>query len=272
MGGDDHGPRRRPREDPRLTELAAGARFRSVQYREEKARDRLAEWGQAHGVPWVAFSGGKDSTAAALLVEDVFGARNVQLVLFDSGLEFPETVPYCEDLAAKRGWSFHRVAAEPSALDHLVASGLWDLDAPNVVNPFGVSFHELLILRPAAKAETMFGPVMVWGLRSEESKRRRMLLGKSRGVYTTKGGVTRMAPVWDWGADDVTGFIASRGVGLCPVYGRLRELGVPAEDARLSTMVDVSALGHGRMGWLRLGWPAEWARLCALLPRLREFG
>lgn len=267
MGG-EHGPRRRSGLDEFRSLVAAG-RYDSMFVR---SAARLQEWVDAHGVPWVSFSGGKDSVATALLLERVVGPDNVRVVLFDSGLEFPETLGYCRDLAGARGWVFDVIPAVPSALEHLVASGLWDVNVPNNPKPFGCSMHELLIERPAAVAEGRFGPVMAWGLRSQESKTRRMLLGKHQGVFTTVNGVTRMGPVWDWSAVQVVSFVASCGVGLCPVYGRLESLGVPPEEARLSTMVDATAMGFGRFTWLRRGWPVEWARLCEALPRLHESG
>jgi phosphoadenosine phosphosulfate reductase len=271
-GGPDDRTRRQPGRDARLTAVLDGMRAERHEPLFARSAARLQSWAQEHAVPWIGFSGGKDSVATALLVERVFGSDAVHVVFFDSGLEFPETISYIGAISARRGWRLTTIPAVPSALDHLVATGYWDIHAQTNPQPFGCSMHELLIERPSAEATERFGPVMAWGLRAEESKRRRMLLGGNRGIFTMRTGVTRMAPVWDWKAEHVTSFIASRGETLCPVYARMVELGEPAERARLSTMVDASALEFGRFAWLRRGWPAEWAKLCAVLPRLREFG
>lgn len=41
-------------------------------------------------------------------------------------------------------------------------------------------------------------------------------------------------------------------------------------NQRVDVMVGANGTGQGRMGWLALGWPEEFRRLAAVLPRMRE--
>jgi 3'-phosphoadenosine 5'-phosphosulfate sulfotransferase (PAPS reductase)/FAD synthetase len=191
-GGEQHGPRGRPRRDGRqqdkLTAVLNGMRAERHEPMFVRSADRLCGWADDYAVPWVSFSGGKDSVATALLVEQTFGADNVHVVFFDSGLEFPETIDYIDAISARRGWQLTTIAAQPTALEHLVATGMWDVHAERKPKPFGCTLHELLIENPSNEAAERFGPVMAWGLRAEESKRRRMLLGANRGIFTMRSG------------------------------------------------------------------------------------
>ena len=80
------------------------------------------------------------------------------------------------------------------------------------------------------------------------------------------------SPVWDWTADDIFGHLAPHTVPVNPVYSKLRELGAPAFLQRVSPIVDANSLGHGRIVWLRHGWPDLNENLRLSLPRIAEFG
>jgi phosphoadenosine phosphosulfate reductase len=67
--------------------------------------DRIAEHLDMHD-GFVSWSGGKDSTVVVDLARQV--DPNVPVVFFDSGLQFPETLRYLEDLSG--AW---RLAYQP---------------------------------------------------------------------------------------------------------------------------------------------------------------
>lgn len=253
--------------DARRLKARADARLPMFRSRLDGAHNRLDTVSPPGFVAW---SGGKDSTVAALIAVEHWG-QDFPVVAFRCGLEFPETVAYQDELAAMLGWNFH-VVELGDYLAEMVRSGAWDHRA--VADPTqrsDWSFHTR-ISGPAEMAHERFGPLMVWGIRSDESKKRRMMLGSHgrQGVVHRRDGTTTCAPLQRWTARDVWAAHAHYGVSWNPVYDRLEELGVAEVNQRVDVMVGANGTGQGRMGWLALGWPEEFRRLAAVLPRMRE--
>jgi phosphoadenosine phosphosulfate reductase len=71
-------------------------------------------------------------------------------------------------------------------------------------------------------------------------------------------------------SDDVWGYIRRHGLPVNSVYEKLR-LGAPERCLRVTAMIDANGLEHGRVTWLRRGWPDLFDELAQVLPRLREF-
>lgn len=248
--------------------------------------DRIAEHLDNHDgfVPW---SGGKDSTVVVDLARQV--DPNVPIVFFDSGLEFPETVHYLQDLTQAWRLNFTVIPAEPDLLTVLIACGGFDHQAPD--RHLGVELAELMIRGPAAEAHRRHGPGSLWGVRAQESPGRRMLYRQQlaaeavarqeksrRKVRAQAGGVVRRVdgtvtygPIWDWQHNQVFEYLAGRGIEPNPIYRKLAELGVPEQQTRVDSMIDPSKLSNGHLTWLQLGWPDLFDRLAIALPRLREW-
>jgi phosphoadenosine phosphosulfate reductase len=219
-----------------------------------------------HG--YVAWSGGKDSTALVALTRQV--DPEVPVCFFDSGLEFPETRAYITDLASRWRLNLHPIPATPDALSVLIASGRWNHDAPTPIGPVP-DLHEALIVRPSQVAHDRYGPGELWGLRAGESRTRRVALGRAGGAITRRDGTVACGPLWRWRTEDVWAELARRGIPENPVYSKLRRLGADQRSLRVGLVVDGNGLEHGRVTWLRRGWPELYARLEAVLPRLREW-
>lgn len=214
---------------------------------------------------WVAWSAGKDSTVTAALVAERW--PGTPIVRFDAGIVYPEVPPYCDGVADLLGLDYH-VVRVADALEGMVRSGAWDMHADEAE----MTWWWDTIAGPAATSIGRWGPTFAWGLRSGESKRRRMMLASHgrRGVVDRADGTRTVAPLWNWSEELVRGTLAARAIPLCPVYAKLEELGVPRVDQRLDWIVGGDALNRGRAHWLQRGWPDEWQRYSALLPRLRD--
>jgi phosphoadenosine phosphosulfate reductase len=245
-----------------LAGLRAGARTRAA-----TARERIGAQLASHR-GYVAWSGGKDSTALVALARDV--CPDVPVCWFDSGLEFPETHAYISDLAGRWRLNLHVVPAEPDALTVLVASGRWSHGAPVPDGPVP-DLHDALIVWPSRVAHAQHGPGELWGLRAGESGTRRVALGRAGGTIIRTDGTVACAPLWRWRAEDVWGELARRRIPPNPVYDKLRRLGADERSLRVGLLVDANSLEHGRVTWLRRGWPELYGRLEAALPRLREW-
>lgn len=242
---------------------------------------------------YVAVSGGKDSVVVADLARRVDPA--VPLVWFDSGLEYPETLPYLHELRDRWGANLHIVPASPTLLELLVASGAWDHDAVNQPVP---SMGEVVIEGPAEIAHERFGEGELWGVRAAESRARRLMYatrlrtevarscdgccpasdppnGAQRaahgGVVRRQDGTVAYGPIWDWSTEDVWQYLAVHDIPVNPVYAKLRAVGAPEVAVRVSHLFDGTRLELGRITWLRRGWPDLYAHLLAQLPRLSEY-
>ena len=240
---------------------------------------------------YVAFSGGKDSLVVLHLA--LAAEPAVPVVFFDSGLEFPETYAYLNQLA--RDWNLtgqlRWIPARPGLLEVLHATGAWDHRRTPGPAP---DLHQILIRDPAARAHRAYGPGELWGVRSAESRGRAALHGRALraeasgctdaccrpgapsaarhgGVVRRADGTVAYSPVWRFSDTEVWGYIRRHGLPVNPVYDKLRRLGAPERALRVSPMVDGNALELGRITWLRRGWPGLFEELAQVLPRLREY-
>lgn len=232
---------------------------------------------------YVSLSGGKDSLVVLHLA--VQADANVPVAFFDSGLEFPETIAYLNELESFFKISIDTYRATPSLLDVLVAGGGFDHHS---IRCEGADLDRLLIQEPAGRAAADHGCGVLWGLRAQESRQRAGLFSRSLpksciccsdqaqrrrrhgGVSVTAAGV-RFSPVWDWTDHDIWAHITRHQLPVNPVYRKLRELGAPAAQQRVSHLVDGAHLDRGRVVWIRAGWPQLWQPLVEALPRLDEF-
>ncbi|MDV6247054.1 phosphoadenosine phosphosulfate reductase family protein [Rhodococcus opacus] len=217
---------------------------------------------------YVAFSGGKDSLTVLDLARRV--EPDVPVVFFDSGLDYPETYDYLTELAHTWRLDLHRIPTDPPLLQVLADSGHWDHCAPIGT---AVDLHEVLITAPARRAHALLGPGELWGVRADESAARRHLYTRDSrrdGIIARADGTTAYGPIWNWTTEDVWTHIARHRLPMNPVYDKLRELGVPAQQHRLSHLIDGGHLDRGRLTWLRRGWPALFEQLADTLPRIRQ--
>lgn len=232
-----------------LSGLLASSR-RRVQAATDMVQRHLADAPESY----VSWSGGKDSTAVALLATEADPA--IPVVRCSHGVDYPEVVEYCAELAARMGWDYRVATLDRDAYLARVGvveddNGSYDDDVATV----GIS-------RDAG---------LLWGLRADESLHRRILLARHRGQFRRATGRLVSAPVWQWSRSDVMAYLTRRGVALCPVYARLDALGCPERDQRVGFLVGGGGALTGRYYWLRRGWPDEWRELCDRLPWLREW-
>ncbi len=248
--------------------------------------DRIAAHLDAHD-GFVSWSGGKDSTTVVDLVRQV--DRTVPVVNFDSGLQYPETLAYLDDLAERWRLNFHVIPAEPSLLSILIAGGGFDHAAPD--RDMAGRLADTMINIPAAAAHGRYGNGSMWGVRAEESAGRKVLYRAQLATETTgaqsmsraearrrfggtvrrKDGTVTYGPIWDWQHGHVFQYLAGRGIEPNPLYEKMARLGVPQKQIRVDSIIDGAFLSGGQMAWLQKGWPTLFDQLVEVLPRLPEW-
>jgi phosphoadenosine phosphosulfate reductase len=269
-----------------LQALRAIAARRRGQTSYQKLLDRIAGHLDVHD-GFISWSGGKDSTVVVDLARQV--DPHIPVVFYDSGLQFPETMRYLEELAEAWRLNYHVIAPDPDLLTVLVAGGGFDHAA--VDRSLRGPLAQLMITGPAAEAHARYGRGSLWGVRAEESTGRRTLYRSCLAAETRAqqqllpeavraefGGIIRRAdgtvtygPIWDWQRCRVFEYLAGRGIAPNPLYRKLAELGAPEQQIRVDSIIDASKLANGHIAWLQKGWPELFDRLATALPRLREW-
>jgi 3'-phosphoadenosine 5'-phosphosulfate sulfotransferase (PAPS reductase)/FAD synthetase len=200
----------------------------------------------------VSISGGKDSTATALLAIDELGPENVRLVMADTGNEEEVTMTYSLEYLPRalglpvevvRADFSRQIAGKRTYVEHVwPTKGVPDeiiRNALSVLHPTGVPFLDLCIWKgrfPSRKAQFCTqhlkripldayllermgegSEVSSWrGIRRDESRNRR----DAKEIELTAEGYTIRHPIASWSAMQVVDFVRSRGVELNPLYSQ----------------------------------------------------
>jgi 3'-phosphoadenosine 5'-phosphosulfate sulfotransferase (PAPS reductase)/FAD synthetase len=214
--------------------------------------------------PLVAWSGGKDSTALAHLVRMGLGA-DVQAVSEKDDLDYPGEEAYITELAA--AWRLRLEIVRPP-----VSPLAWLTERRGTLSA-GEDMHS----RSAGLSRACFYGVMeraneghdvlLWGLRAEESGRRRALLTSRGAAYALRSGTRRAAPLAHWSGLDVFAYLQAHGIEPLPVYrccGWIPEHRLKPWLIRKSWWIPGAHAKNGSAAWLRRYWPSLFAKLAAL--------
>lgn len=258
--------------DPGL-DLAALRAIRGRRRDHARLLDQIAAFCATHGGGWVAWSGGKDSTVVVHLARQVH--PQIPVVFYDCGLDFPDTSTYLAELTSAWDLNLHIIPTDPDLLTLLIATGSFDPAAPT--RALGIDVRHTLIGAPAAIAHERFGPGNLWGVRSAESPQRAQLYatqranGEAGGIVGRVDGSTTYGPIWNWTTNQVFEYCAGAEIPLNPVYATMAALGAPEHLIRVDAMIDPQRLDNGHITYLAQGWPDEFVRLTAVLPRLADY-
>lgn len=199
----------------------------------------------------VSVSGGKDSTATALICLDRNGPEATRLVFADTGNEHPITLQYLDYLRARLNHPIDVVRADFTAdiarkkayvLEKWPEKGVPDeicQRAAHALVPTGIPFLDLCLWKgrfPSRKAqfctqelkryplEKYFQDVVLgghevesWqGVRWDESEARAHLVERELGAE----GWWINRPIVDWTGQQAVDFVRSRGIELNPLYSQ----------------------------------------------------
>lgn len=232
--------------------------IRRVHWKAEKAKRVIhaACYGQTK--IGLSFSGGKDSTAAAIIALEA--GLKPELVWFNSGYEFPETKDYVRNFAQKHTLSLREIKPEIDPLQAKLEAGYFDLPAIEKVNR--------KILSPWWSTNKEYD-VVITGLRCQESRARRMTIGKNgQWFYNKSFGAIACYPVSYFDANEIFALLANRNQEFHPIYGKATDM-----DEREWIRVNWYILSINERGFylfLKRHYPQQFALLEKCLPEIRS--
>ena len=241
----------------------------------------------------VSVSGGKDSTATALLAIDRYGLDQCRFVFADTGNEHDMTYQYIQDLGAALGRPIETVRADftqriarkrdyiarhwpkDGVSDDIIASALAIL-----AKPTGIPFLDLCLWKgraPSRKAqfctqELKRYPLDAYmldllaeghkleswqGVRADESPARAHLPA----AEPVAEGWQIIRPILDWSAAQVVHLVRARGVPLNPLYSQgMRRVGcMPCINAAKDELAEIARRFPAHIDKIR-----EWERIMSL--------
>lgn len=227
-----------------------------------RAEAHIADWLSRCQRPYVAFSGGKDSTSVLYLVRAAaqrLGRPAIPAVYFDAACAFPEV-----DALLDATPDLLRVQTAEPFLATLAAHGLQSDTVERAT-------MRATVWEPARRIVREHGfDGCAYGLRAEEAVGRRRLR-RVRGAvfFSSTYGVWQAQPIAEWSYWDVWAYIVSRRLVYAGTYDRMWDL--PEREQRVSYWAGESNRTSGRYVWLRRNYPALFRRLAETIPEARAF-
>lgn len=198
--------------------------------------------------PYVALSGGKDSTVVYSLVREYL--PNVPAIWSDDEWFLPETLEYIRRL--QQSGDVRQIRTNATHTDWFQIKGDWD----------GIQDY--------ARHHNFDGVFL--GLRQEESAARRVHLRTMGSLFfAKKDGFWHCNPVHNWTWQDVWAYILSKGIDYNKAYDKLEEMGIDPKNQRVGPLAVERVLGRGQMVILKRGWPDLYNRFLADHPEAGSY-
>lgn len=218
--------------------------------------------------PYIAFSGGKDSTVLLSIVRaidsSVVALMNHEEWLYPETTEFIETIPNLVKII--------------SPLYHSQFFTSWGKGKPNTLPSNSIWFDP----GRSPKAYHFIG-VQGWarkenydcafiGLRKEEAKYREIHLSKhGKFFYCNADKINEANILADWSVEDIWTYLLANKVPYNRVYDRLCELNIPLHLQRVGPLAVDRVLGFGQMAVLKRGWPDLFNSFVAACPEAANY-
>lgn len=198
--------------------------------------------------PYVAFSGGIDSTVVFHLVKeqkpDIIG------IWSDDEWYLPETGDYIKRMQQCN--DIHHIRTNAYHAEWFSVNGDWD----------GIPDY----------ARSMDMQMVFLGLRQDENSYRRVHLRKFGNLFFAQVDDTwHCNPIHNWSRLDVWAYLHSHNLDYNRAYDRLDEIGIPMNRQRIGPLAQRRVLGYGQLAILKRGWPELFNEFAAEHPEARLY-
>lgn len=234
--------------------------------KEEKALIDIEEMLNACKNPFVAFSGGKDSTVLSFLVRRLL--PDIPHVFYDyEGCNYPETEDFLNQLE-KKGMNLikHKM---PSLVEvYKAAGGIFQHNSRSQLQ----QFRERMIARPWREVLEKYNfDASFVGLRANEAGGRLSLL-QSRGkkYWHKKDKQWQFLPLGWWTAEQIWMYIDTHEIDYNKLYDKLIEF-EGRENARVSTWTCAVKMESGTFSILKKTHLEIFNQIAAEIPEIRNY-
>lgn len=244
------------------------ARTKGFAVRVENARDVISRVLSSLERPYVAFSGGKDSTVLLHLVLEQ--RPQIPVLYVDQGMEYPDTYEYVKKIW--HDWDLNLTWEHPDrdlwAMYDL--GGFLDPDRPT--DPVAAAeFSDSVFYGPIKKySDRMNSDGFFMGLRADESHNRKLNFRRRGFIYKKADGLVAVQPIADWSTKDVWAYITSNELPYNPIYDKTK--------FQERNMIRVAPFGLG--GWhvslgsyvfMKYYYPELWNKFVSRYPLVRKY-
>lgn len=209
--------------------------------------------------PYVAWSGGKDSTLALHFAMQ--SKPDIEAIYFDADSSLPDTEEYIERMVREWDINFRNVKTR-SMLDVFKEHGL---------SP-GIEYQTMkaTVYEPVKQLVEEGYDGAIIGVRAEES-RGRLMGGCNYGqLFFAKGyGYWQAWPVLWWTTKDVWLYIDTKKMPYNSAYDKTRF--AEREDIRISYWAGETKRTWGRWAWLKYYYPELFQKLTEVIPEAKGF-
>jgi len=261
-------------------QCATYARLPVFTRRVERAQAIVAEALATMRRPYMAFSGGVDSTVVLDLV--LAQAPDTPILWGDDGYDLPDTLAFLRRVEDERWVNIQRIRCLGPWRDWCEEMGRPDLaDDPAARAAWGnppiwqATTTDLKTYAPQVGYDGVFLGLLGTARKAGGESRARSLAlrGGARPLYQVarEGGVWHCSPLASWGKQDVWGYIISRGLAYNTAYDTLARLGVPLERRRVAPLTTYRVAHYGMFTYIRAGWPDTFNRFATIFPSVRQY-
>lgn len=231
-----------------------------VQQRIKHSLELIREWRRRCHRPYVAWSGGKDSTVCLWLALQI--DPDIEAVYFDADSCLPDTRELIERVTREWHVRYREVKTRP-LLDVLAEYGLSD---PYIED----RTMKATVYDPIRQMRAEGYDGVIVGVRADESRHRGFAVSQRGELFDSKAsGMLTCWPVARWTSRDIWGVIVSRGLPYNTAYNKTRF--TEFERMRVSYWAGETYRTYGRYAWLRYYYPDLYAKLVAACPEVQTF-
>jgi phosphoadenosine phosphosulfate reductase len=215
---------------------------------------------------WViSCSFGKDSI---VLLDLVYHIKPCKVIMSDSGYQLPETYKTREEVEKKFKFKTLILPQLMPFEQFLKEFGLPGINRTEAQHKKVVEATKKHRLDDFAKENGAKG--IFWGLRAEESRGRKMLLGKHHTYYNNSRDTWFSAPLYNWTANDIWAYIISNDLPY-PEFYDYQDCGKTRDWIRNTSWTSTDGANEGRIIWLKKHYPQLYLRLEKEFPEIRQY-
>lgn len=239
------------------------------QKRLDAAKKIVEGFYKKHPKALLSWSLGKDSTAMIHLVRVECEIDSDVFCMMNDDIDFPGSLEYMREIETKLNFECFQLRTNVSVVDWISKNGVSD-PCSDFHSKSSKIMYEAFFLPIEEYMKSLSVPGIYLGLRSEESKGRR-LNRRARGAsYLKKNGEAVCTPIVDWKGKDVYAYLFSRGIEPFHVYRCCGFYGDPSM-IRLDGWLPGEFAAQGEVSWLRHYYPSLYRRLLSIMKGASQY-